>query len=172
LRLCAFALKSPTMPEDNRFRYSNFAEVYGELQNVYRVRRSLSEQLISPGALLFLLVFGVITYVATRDLWTIPCCIVVPLLLFSMVVWHLFSSRKDELRIYEHGFTYQSGRNLQSCLWTEIETCTRRQPTDREVMELAAEADSLSSVVKKNGEQIAFETDVPGTTEIAKRFGI
>jgi hypothetical protein len=156
----------------NRFRYSNFAEVFGELQNVHRVRRSLSEKLLAPGVLLFLLVFGIITHLANRDVWTIPCCIVIPALLFSIVVWHLFTTRKDELRIYANGFTYQSGRKLQSCLWTEIETCTRREPNQRELIELAGKPNPLASVVKKNGESIAFEPDVPGTHEIAEKSKI
>ena len=158
--------------EDNRFRYSNFAEVFGELRGVHRVRRGCAENFLPLGALLFLLVFGVITYVASRDAWAIPCCILLPLLLFAAASWHLFSTRSDELRIYEKGFTYQSGRKLQSCLWTEIETCTRREPNNRELGELAADAFPLASVTKKNGDVIAFETDVPGTPEIARRSPI
>jgi hypothetical protein len=158
------------MPEENRFRYSNFTEVFGELRSVHRVRRSLSEKLLAPSALFFLLVFGVITYIASRDAWTIPCCIVIPLLMFCLVIWHLFTTRKDELRIYENGFTYQSAKNLQSCLWTEIETYLHRERNTREITELADGAFPLGSVEKKNGEQIVFDHDVPGTDEIVRIF--
>lgn len=158
------------MPEDNRFRYSNFAEVFGTLQNVYRVRRSFAENFLAPAVLLFLVVFGVITYVASRDVWTLPCCIVLPVALLGMAVWHLFSTRRDELRIYEKGFTYQSGKNLQSCLWTEIESCRHRQLNEREMIELGDEVHPLASVEKKNGEEIAFDHDLPGTPEIVAIF--
>jgi hypothetical protein len=119
------------MPEDNRFKYSNFAEVFGELQDVYRVRRGVLEKIFIPGVILFLVVFGVITYVASEDVWTIPFCIVVPVLMFCSIVRHIFSTRSDELRIYENGFTSKGGKKLQSCLWTEIETCTPRERNER-----------------------------------------
>ena len=158
------------MPEENRFKNSNFAEVYGELQRVHRVRRSLTDIYLPLGALLFLLAFGVITYVAADDRWTFPCCVVLPLLLFILAAWHLFSTRRDELRIYEHGFTYQSGGNLQACLWSEIETCTPRERTARELAEPAADAFPLGWIEKRGGARIAFDPDVPGTPEIAARF--
>ncbi len=158
------------MPEDNRFRYSNFAEVYGKLRNVYRVRRNFGEKFLPPAVLLFLVVFGVITYIASRDAWAIPCCIVIPVFLFCMAVWQLFTTRRDELRIYENGFTYQSGKKLQSCLWTEIETYTHRELNNREITALADGEFPLASIEKKNGEQLAFESDVPGTPEIIAGF--
>ena len=159
-----------SMPEENRFRYSNFTEVFGELQNVYRVRRSFAEKFLSPAVLFFLVVFGVITYVATRDYWTIPCCIVLPVIMFCLAAWQIFSTRRDELRIYENGFTYKSGRSLQSCLWNEIETYTHRERNNREITELADGLFPLGSVEKKNGELIDFDADLPGTPEIIARF--
>ena len=158
------------MEENNRFTYSNFREVFGELQNVYRVKRSKAEIILIPGVLLFLLTFGVITYVASRDAWTIPCCIVVPLLLFSLVVWQFVSTRKDELRIYENGFTYRAAKKLHACLWTEIKTYHHRELNNREITELADGVFPLGAVEKKNGEQIDFDSDVPGTPEIIARY--
>jgi hypothetical protein len=158
------------MPEDNRFKYSNFTEVFGELQNIHRVRRSFSEKFLPPAVLFFLIPFGVITYVASRDLWTLPCCVVLPVLLFGLAVWHLFSTRRDELRIYENGFTYKSGKTLHSCLWTEIETLQPRELNNREITELAGALCPLGAVEKKNGARIDFDADVPGTPEIIARF--
>src|SRR5215213_5912740 len=158
------------MEENNRFTNSNFREVFGELENVYRVQRSTAEIILIPGVLFFLLIFGVITYVANRDLWTIPCCIVVPLLLFSLVVRQFVSTRKDELRIYENGFTYHAAKNLQSCLWTEIKTYHHRERNSREITELADDVFPLGAVEKKNGERVDFDSDVPGTPDIISRF--
>lgn len=158
------------MEENNRFKNSNFNDVYGELQNVYTVRRGCADKFLAPGVLLFLVVFGVITYVASDDWLTIPCCVVLPVLMFAMASWQLFSTRGDELRIYEHGFSYKSGKNLQACLWTEIKECQQRERNERELKELTDGAVPLGAVEKKNGETIDFETDVPGTEEILARF--
>ena len=158
------------METNNRFKNTNFNEVYGPLRNVYTVRRSFSDKFLPLGALFFLVVFGVITYVAADDWLTVPCCVVLPVLMFAMASWQLFSTRGDELRIYENGFTYKSGKNLQASLWTEIKECRIRERSEREIRELTDGETPLGAVEKKNGETIAFETDVPGTEEILVRF--
>jgi len=158
------------MEENNRFKNSNFSEVYGELRNVYKVRRGYADKFLAPGALLFLVVFGVITYVATRDWLTIPCCIVVPILMFALASWQLFTTRRDELRIYENGFTHKSGNDLQACLWTEIKDCRLRERNEREMNELADGTIPLAAIEKKNGKTIDFDSDLPGTNEISARF--
>lgn len=157
------------MEENNRFKYSNFTEVFGELQKVYRVKRSTAEVIFIPAVLLLLVLFGVLTYIGSEDAWTIPFCVVPPVLMFFLVVWQMFSTRRDELRIYENGFTYKSRKNLQSCLWTEVETYTHRERTSREINQLADELFPLDSVEKKNGELIDFDPDLPGTPEIIAR---
>lgn len=158
------------MKEDNRFKNSNFNEVYGELQNVHAVRRGCADKFLAPAALLFLVVFGVIVYVSSNDSLTIPCCIVLPVLLFATASWQIFSTRGDELRIYENGFTYKSGKDLQACLWTEIKECRIRERSEREVGELTDGAFPLGAIEKESGETIDFETDLPGTEEILARF--
>lgn len=158
------------MEENNRFKYSNFAEVFGSLQKIHRVRRGCTENLVVPGMLFFCLIFAVLTYVASGDLWTIPVCVLPFLLLFGGLVWHLFKTRRDELRIYESGFTYQSGRNLQTCLWAEIRLLESREPMVRQIIPLENGRIPLDSVKKKNGEIIAFDDDLPGTTEIIEKF--
>ena len=158
------------MEENNRFKYSNFNEVFGELQNVYYIKRGAAEKIFVPAVLFFLIPFGVITYVASKDWWTIPCCIVVPVLLFCLAVWQIYTTRKDELRIYENGFTHKSGKNLQSCLWTEVETYTYRERNSREIAELPDDVFPLGSVEKQNGEVIGFDFDLPGTPELTEKF--
>jgi len=158
------------MPENNRFKYSNFDEVFGELLNVYRVKRGLSEKIFVPAVLFFLIPFGVITYIASEDKWTIPFCIGIPVLMFLMVVWQLFSTRRDELRIYENGFTYKTRKDLQVCLWTEIASYEHRERQGREFTELADGIFPLGAVEKKNGELIAFDFNLSGTPEIVVNF--
>jgi len=158
------------MREDNRFTNSNFDEVFGKLQKVHRVRRGITENIVVPSVLFFLIPFGIITYIATKDYWTIPCCIALPVLMFCLAVWQIFSTRKDELRIYENGFTYKGGKNLQACLWQEIKNCDCRELNDREMAELEDGVFPLGSVEKNNGEVIAFDFDLPGTPEIIARF--
>ncbi len=158
------------MPELNRYSNSNFDEVFGKLQNVYRVRRGITENIVVPAVLFFPVTFGIITYIATRDFRTIPCCIALPVLMFSLAVWQIFSTRKDELRIYENGFTYKGGKNLEACLWQEIKTYDYRERNNREITELDDSVFPLGSVEKNNGEVIAFDFDLPGTPEIIARF--
>lgn len=158
------------MPEEKRFKNSNFDEVFGELQSVYRIRRGITENIVVPAVLFFLIPFGIITYIATKDFWTITCCIALPVLMFCLAVWHIFSTRKDKLRIYENGFTYKGGKNLQACLWQEIKNCNYRERNDREITELAEGEFPLGSVEKKTGGQTVFDFDLPGTPEIIARF--
>lgn len=158
------------MEEYNRFKNSNFNEVYGELRNIYKVRRGCTDKFLAPAVLLFLVVFGVITYLSSNDWLTIPCCVALPVLLFAMASWQLFTTRGDELRIYENGFSYKSGRNLQACLWSEIKECRSRERNEREINELTDGAMPLGAIEKTNGETIDFDSDMPGTEEIWARF--
>jgi len=158
------------MPEKNRFKNSNFDEVFGKLQLIYRVRRGITENIVVPGVLFFLIPFGIITYLSTNDYLTIPCCLVLPVLMFSLMVWHIFSTRKDELRIYENGFTYKGGKKLQTCLWQELKTYQYRERNNAEIAEFENGVLPLGSIEKKNGDVIAFDFDLPGTPEIIARF--
>ena len=158
------------MEENNRFKNTNFDVVFGELREVHTVRRSFSDKFLAPGALFFLVIFGVITYVAADDWLTIPCCVILPVLLFAMASWQIFTTRGDTLRIYENGFTYKSGKNLQACLWSEIKDCRQRGRNEREMKELNDGTPPLGAVEKQNGETINFDSDVPGTGEILARF--
>jgi hypothetical protein len=156
--------------KDKRFQNSNFDAVFGAPVKVYRLRRSLAEIIFIPAILFFLIPFGVITYIASEDVWAIPFCIGLPVLMFLTVVRQIFSTRRDELRIYEHGFTYRGGKNFQTCLWTEIEACRHRDLNNRELAQLEDGRFPLGAVEKKNGEVIDFDPDLPGTPEIITHF--
>lgn len=156
------------MQENNRFRYSNFNQVFGELQSLHPIERSKAEVIFIPLIIFLVFLFGVITYISSKDVWTIPICVLPFFLMFCGVVWELFSTRGDELRIYQNGFTYKS-RKTQACLWTEIKTCRSCERNYREISEMGFENIPLSSVEKENGEVIRFSHSVPGTEKIANR---
>ncbi len=158
------------MQEDNRFKYSNFKEVFGELQSIHRVRRSIFEIIVITLIIFLLFLGGVIAYQETQDIWVIPICMLPFLLMFCGIVWHIFSTRKDELRIYENGFTYKGGKVLHSCLWKEIKSYHHRELNSAEINELENEIFPLGSIEKKNGEIIGFDHDLPGTQEIGRRL--
>ena len=158
------------MSQENRFTFSNFDQVFGELESVHRVRRNKFEIIIIPSIIFLIFLFGVLTYIASEDVWAIPVCIIVPFLLFCGLVWHLFSTRKDELRIYQNGFIYKSKKGTQTSLWKEIETCRRRERTNQEILELEEGIVPIGGVEKKNGEMIDFTDDLQGMKEIVKRF--
>ena len=158
------------MREDDRFTNSNFAEVFGALEKTHRVRRGCFEKFGIPSIILGCAVFGFLAYLGSEDWLTIPVCVLPFALLFVMVVWHLYKTRGDELRLYEHGFTYRSGKNLQACLWTDIETCRRRESRAEDYAEIESENFPLGAVEKKNGEIIEFEHELEGTLEIVSRF--
>ncbi len=154
----------------DRFQHSNFNEVFGELETAHRVRRGCFDYFGVPLVILYVLVFGVFMYLGSEDWKVIPVCVLPLLILFIGFIWHLFSTRGDELRIYENGFTVRSGRKLQICLWTEIKSYKHRERSHREVIELENGKFPLGSIEKKAGEIIAFDHDLPGTTEIIRRF--
>ncbi len=156
--------------KDNRFKYSNFDEVFGELQSIQRVKRNKSDTIIVISALLFLLIFGIITYIASEDIWTLPCCVVIPFLLLFMVVRQIFSTKNDELKIYQNGFTYKSSGKYQTCLWSEIESFEHISSRHSNAFDIEQGIHPLESVTKKGGEIIILSDGLSGTTEIETRL--
>ena len=156
--------------KNNHFTSSNFDEVFGRLESVHRLKRGFGEMIFLPGVVFFVGIFGIITYIASEDWLTLPLCVAPSFLMFGLMLRHLFSTRKDELRIYENGFTHQSGKKLQTCRWQDIKTYHRRELNNREIVDLENGEIPLGSIVKKTGEIITFDQDLPGTTEIIRRF--
>jgi hypothetical protein len=158
------------MPENNRFKHSNFTQVFGRLQKVNSIKRGCFEKFVIPAIVFGLFLFGVAAYLGSEDWVTIPICALPFLLLSCGLVWHLFRTRKAELRIYENGFTYEEGKKLQACLWSELKNCHRRERNARELTGLEEGVYPLGAVEKKNGETIEFDRDLEGTPELAERF--
>lgn len=157
------------MPE-NSFKNSNFDQVFGELQNVFRLKRGCFEKFLIPAIIFGCFLFGVAAYLGSEDWLALPVCALPFLLMFVGLVWHLFATRRNELRIYEHGFTYRNAGKLQACLWKDIKFCHRRERDAREMSEAEWEKFPLGAVEKKSGEMIEFDSNLAGTPEIINQF--
>ena len=149
---------------------SNLQEVFGQLEKVYRIKRGFSENYIIPAILFLLFLFSLLLYFTSEDWLTIPVCVVPFFLLFCGLVWNLFISRRDELRIYENGFTLHGNKNFQTCLWSEIKSYDYRERLSHEIETLKEGSFPLDWIEKKNGEKIFFDSNLEGTDEILKRF--
>lgn len=155
------------MKHDPRLQNSDFAAVFGELEETHRVRRGCLELVVVPALTLLPLLLGVVAYTESGDWAAIPICVVPPALFAGVIIRHLYSTLGDVLRIYEHGFTYQSGRRLQICRWEDV---ADRQHAEGEPGS-PDEPPPLASVTKHNGEVIVFSDKLAGTAKIAERSG-
>ncbi|MEP6922909.1 MAG: DUF6585 family protein [Pyrinomonadaceae bacterium] len=158
------------MLENNRIGLSSYNQFLGTLQTVYRVERSKFKTIFIHSIICLVFLFGVLTFFGSKDLCMIPVCVILPFSVFCLMVWDTFSTRNDELRIYQNGFTYKGGKKLQTCLWQEIETYRQRRRALRETWEIEQGIFPLDSVKKTNGELIVFTDGLRGTAEICKRY--
>lgn len=120
----------------------------------YRIKTGLLLYLPTI-AVLFLFLFGLLTFVATYDIFSLAVCAVPPFILFCILAWSLFSDRNDQLTIFDNGFTYKDRKETVSCLWDEIEdyrTITR--------------GDLLTGIKKENGPWIEFAHEMQGLEEL------
>lgn len=128
--------------------------ILGDLQNTYYVKMNFRYFL--PGcAVFYLFLFGVSIFIASKDFVLLFACAALPFALFCWLVWSLFAERKDELKVYKNGFTYQSRKEFHLCLWDEIEdyTTVRR-------------GNELTAVKKSNGKWIHFANEIQGLDEL------
>lgn len=158
------------MAERDRFQFSNFDELFGELQSVHRLRRNIFHTMIVPALLFFISLGGVIAYRETGDFWALPFCALPFFVLFCGVIWHSFVVRRDELRIYENGFSYRTRKKIQTCLWSEIFFFDVREFNEFENPETDIKLYPLGYVVKNNDETINFDFYMTGTPLLAERF--
>lgn len=157
------------MENPDKFSNSNFKEVFGKLESIHGLNRSFFEKFIIPSVVFGCFLFGILIYISSEDWLAIPVCALPFLVLFTGLVWYLFVSRRDELRIYENGFTLHSRNKVNSCLWSEINTYVRREPLPSD-LENPAGNFALDYVEKKNGEKIFFDSNLKGTEVILERF--
>lgn len=158
------------MEKPDKFSNSNFKEVFGKLESVHGLKRSFFEKFIIPATVFGCFLFGILLYVSSEDWLTIPVCVVPFLVLFLGLVWYLFVSRRDELRIYENGFTLYSRNKVHSCLWSEIKSYDYREPFPREIGKIKEGSFPLDWIEKKNGEKILFDSNLEETEKLLERF--
>jgi hypothetical protein len=144
-------------PVDEKARPEDIAalpQTLGELKATYHVKNSVF--VFFPLALLLLVAgFGVLMPVANNNAWLIPVCSVPMIIPFFVYLWTLMGARKDELNVFENGFTYRSRKGLVSCLWDEIE--------DYSVVPHGPE---ISGIKKENGPWISFAGNMQGTDDL------
>jgi len=126
----------------------------GPLKATYYVKRRVGDY-IPLAAVLFVAVFGVGTFLVSRDILALFVCSLPPVIALVMLAWTLYSSRRDELKIFENGFTYQSRKELISCLWNEIEDYS-----------LERRSSVISGVKKENGPWISFASEMQGLEDL------
>jgi len=129
-------------------------QTLGELKATYHVKGNLFE--LFPLALLLLVAgFGVIMPIANNNALLIPACSIPMAIPFFVYLWSIVSTRKDELKVFENGFTYQTRKELVSCLWDEIEdySTVRR-------------SDDISGIKKENGPWISLASNMQGIDDL------
>ncbi len=126
----------------------------GELKATYRARNSWAE-VFPLGLLLLLAVFGVIMPIANENVWLAPACSLPMAIPFCLYLGNLIRTRKDELQIYENGFTYLSSKKFSTCLWHEIVdySTVRRGP-------------EISGIKKNDGTWINISINMQGLDEL------
>jgi len=145
------------IPESEKATAEDLAKqpkTLGEIKATYHVKNTLFD--LFPLALLLLVAgFGVLMPVANNNALLIPVCSVPMAIPFVVYLWTLIRTKRDELKIFENGFTYQSRKELVSCLWDEIEDySTVRRSTD------------ISGIKKEYGPWISLASNMQGTDEL------
>lgn len=126
----------------------------GELKATYHVKNTIGE-IVPLGMLLLVAGFGAVLPIANNNVWLIPGCSLPLAIPFCLYLWQIVRARKDELKIYENGFTYLSRKGQADCLWHEIEDySTVRRKSD------------IASIKKVNGPWITIARNIQGTEDL------
>ncbi len=152
------------MLENNSIELSSCNQTLGELQSIYRVK--INVWYFFPHLILFFVsLIGLGLFLSSGDGFkkylSILACTVLSLP-FLWTVWFTLRSVRDELKVYEKGFTYKSLKRVQSCLWSEIKDGGFVQDFDGRNL--------MTSVVKKNNAKINFAYKMQGLDEINRRY--
>ncbi len=144
----------------------------GELKGVYHVKLKLTK-FLPHLVLFFLFLLGIYLLIGSLYLsynaeWkkytTIFFTILKSLILippFPLALWYSLRGVRDELKIYENGFTYKSKKGLESCLWSEIMDGNFVIDLDNQT--------KATSVIKRNHKKIIFSFGMQGLDEINRQ---
>ena len=81
---------------------SNTQHDLGSVIARHRVSKSVSNY-IPSGTVFFLLAFGVIVLLTSKDILSLFTCVLPPALAFGVLVWNLITGRSDELTVTRPG---------------------------------------------------------------------
>src|SRR5262245_56445322 len=128
----------------------------GAEKGVYRVKFSLSY--FSPHVVCLSLVgLGLVAFLGVDRVWQRIVSGIFLLFVSSpliFILWRTIPTIFDELRVYEHGFTYKSRKGLQACLWNQVK--------DRSGMLDFGNRLKVTSIEKRNKEKITFAYKMRG----------
>ncbi|MGH9820844.1 MAG: hypothetical protein ACRD43_11800, partial [Pyrinomonadaceae bacterium] len=128
-------------------------QTLGVLKATYGVKRKVWDY-IPLGAVLFIAVFGVGTFLVSKDVLALFVCSLPTVIAFVLVAWQFFFTRRDELKVFENGFSYQTRKGLVTCLWDEI--------ADYSVVRWGG----ISAIKKENGPWISFAGNMQGIDDL------
>lgn len=150
------------IPDDQKATPADIAaqpQTLGSLKATYRVKRKVGDY-VPLGAMLFIAVFGIGTFLASKDVLTLFVCALPTVMAFVLVAWQLFWGRHDELKLFENGFSYQTRKELNSCLWHEIADYSISGKG------LVSRGDDLVGIKKESGLWISFAEGMQGRDEL------
>ncbi|MEP6900164.1 MAG: DUF6585 family protein [Actinomycetota bacterium] len=136
----------------------------GKLRGVYHIKFSIGYFLPFIALLTISLIGFYIFWSAATGFQKIASLVFTVILTLPLifVIWKILPKLRDELQIYENGFTYKSSRKLQSCLWSEIK--------DGDFTEEFNGRNVMTSVLKTNREKIIFAYKMKGLDELCDKY--
>lgn len=132
---------------------------FGELKATYRIRFGIGH-FLPLGAVLFLAVFGILVFVASREVPSIFICALPTALLFLVIARSAFLERSDELTIFENGFAYRHRGETVDCLWDEIEDYQQTR------------SGAVTAIKCEDGPWISFANEMQGLDELKPHLKI
>ncbi len=154
--------------QEGQFKNSDFDQAFGELISVHRARFEWITVLWVFFALVLLVPgLGILSEHYLGGSVCIACS-----LPFFYLAWMQFANRRDELRIYQNGFTYTSRNDIQTCLWSEAAsfsfTTSMNHNYTEKVSDIVGEsiAHELTGVIKTNGRHIEFREGIIDPAEL------
>jgi hypothetical protein len=144
------------MPENLQKHFQEDTLMLGELENTYQI--GIGENLFLVIVTLFVAIFGILIFVANKDITAFFICTIPLALPLFIICWNFFQTKNDELKIYQNGFTYQSRKGLQICLWKQIKYIEKNR------------FGQLNGVRKKNDKIISVDISSKGKNKLTEKL--
>jgi hypothetical protein len=105
---------------------------------------------------MFPAIVGVAAIFAVPEIVGKILCSVPTILPIIVYVWLLFSERRDEMKVFENGFSYRTKKQTTECLWEQIEDYTVAGAA------LSKLPDDLTAIKKEDGPWITIAMEMQG----------